>query len=87
MRLVLASNNAGKLAEFNRLLGDAGLEFIAQGELGDGGGRGLEVVERGVSHAPSLGRRRRPVRVPARLPHGLRNIGGAPRPRPPGREY
>lgn len=35
-RIVVASGNAGKLAEFNRLLGDAGLEFIAQGELGVG---------------------------------------------------
>lgn len=33
-RIVVASGNAGKLAEFNRLLGEAGIEFIAQGELG-----------------------------------------------------
>jgi len=33
-RIVVASGNAGKLAEFNRLLGDAGFEFVAQGELG-----------------------------------------------------
>ena len=33
-RVVVASGNAGKLAEFNRLLGAAGIEFIAQGELG-----------------------------------------------------
>ena len=33
-RIVVASGNAGKLAEFNRLLGDAGIEFVAQGELG-----------------------------------------------------
>lgn len=33
-RIVLASGNAGKLAELNRLLGDAGIEFVAQGELG-----------------------------------------------------
>ena len=35
-RIVVASGNAGKLAEFNRLLGDAGIEFVAQGELGVG---------------------------------------------------
>ena len=33
-RIVVASGNAGKLAEFNRLLGEAGIEFIAQGQLG-----------------------------------------------------
>lgn len=33
-RIVVASGNAGKLAEFNRLLGEAGFEFVAQGELG-----------------------------------------------------
>ncbi|HUH90132.1 MAG TPA: RdgB/HAM1 family non-canonical purine NTP pyrophosphatase [Lysobacter sp.] len=33
-RIVVASGNAGKLAEFNRLLGEAGIEFVAQGELG-----------------------------------------------------
>ena len=33
-RIVLASGNAGKLAEFNRLLADAGLEFVSQGDLG-----------------------------------------------------
>ena len=33
-RIVVASGNAGKLAEFNRLLGEAGIEFIAQGGLG-----------------------------------------------------
>ena len=32
-RLVLASNNAGKLREFRRLLEPLGLEVIAQGEL------------------------------------------------------
>ncbi|MGY0799395.1 RdgB/HAM1 family non-canonical purine NTP pyrophosphatase [Lysobacter sp. A286] len=36
MRIVVASGNTGKLAEFNRLLGDAGIEFVAQGELGVG---------------------------------------------------
>lgn len=33
-RIVVASGNAGKLAEFNRLLGESGIEFVAQGELG-----------------------------------------------------
>ena len=34
MRLVLASGNPGKLAEFRRLLAPAGFEVIAQAELG-----------------------------------------------------
>ena len=33
-RLVLASNNAGKLREFRRLLEPLGLEVVAQGDLG-----------------------------------------------------
>ncbi|MFM0216714.1 MULTISPECIES: RdgB/HAM1 family non-canonical purine NTP pyrophosphatase [Paraburkholderia] len=33
-KVVLASNNAGKLREFAALLGAAGIELIAQGELG-----------------------------------------------------
>lgn len=33
-RLILASNNAGKLREFRRLLGPLGIEVIAQAELG-----------------------------------------------------
>jgi XTP/dITP diphosphohydrolase len=33
-RVVLASNNAGKLREFEALLGAAGIELVAQGELG-----------------------------------------------------
>jgi len=33
-RVVLASNNAGKLREFASLLGAAGIELIAQGALG-----------------------------------------------------
>lgn len=36
MKLVLASNNAGKLREFDRLLGGRGFEVIAQGALGVG---------------------------------------------------
>ena len=34
MRLVLASNNAKKLAELNVLLAPAGVELITQGSLG-----------------------------------------------------
>ena len=34
MKLVLASNNAGKLAEFGRLLQGSGIEVVAQSELG-----------------------------------------------------
>lgn len=33
-RVVLASNNAGKLREFDALLGAAGIELVAQGALG-----------------------------------------------------
>jgi XTP/dITP diphosphohydrolase len=33
-RVVLASNNAGKLREFAALLGTAGMELVTQGELG-----------------------------------------------------
>ncbi len=33
-RIVVASGNPGKLAEFNRLLAEAGLEFVSQRELG-----------------------------------------------------
>lgn len=43
-RIVLASGNAGKLAEFNRLFAGEGIEFIAQGELGVG-----DIEETGLS--------------------------------------
>jgi XTP/dITP diphosphohydrolase len=33
-RIVLASGNAGKLAEMRQILADAGIELVAQGELG-----------------------------------------------------
>jgi len=33
-KVVLASNNAGKLREFSAILGQAGLAMVAQGELG-----------------------------------------------------
>lgn len=34
MRVVVATGNAGKLVELRDLLGDAGLDLVAQGELG-----------------------------------------------------
>src|SRR5690625_792912 len=34
MKLVLASNNAGKLAEFNRLLEGSGMQAVPQAEVG-----------------------------------------------------
>lgn len=43
-RIVLASGNAGKLAEFNRLFAGAGIGFIAQGDLGVG-----DIEETGLS--------------------------------------
>ena len=43
-RIVLASGNPGKLAEFNRLFAEAGIEFIAQGTLGVG-----DIEETGLS--------------------------------------
>ena len=33
-RIVVASGNRGKLAEFDRLLGPAGIDFVVQGDLG-----------------------------------------------------
>ena len=52
-RIVVASGNAGKLAEFNRLLGAAGYEFVAQGELGveDIPETGLSFVENALLKA------------------------------------
>src|SRR5690606_16553798 len=44
MTLVIASGNAGKLAEIRRLLGDAGTDCVAQGELGVG-----DIEETGLS--------------------------------------
>ena len=44
MKLVLASGNKGKLAELRELLGDLGIELVAQGELGVG-----EVEETGLT--------------------------------------
>ncbi len=52
-RIVVASGNAGKLAEFNRLLSDAGLELVAQRELGvdDVEETGLTFVENALLKA------------------------------------
>ena len=44
MKLVLASNNAGKLAEFNRLLGGSGMQAVPQAELGVG-----DIAETGLT--------------------------------------
>lgn len=44
MRIVVATGNAGKLVELRDLLGDCGLELVAQGELGIG-----DVEETGAS--------------------------------------
>ncbi|GAA3915280.1 RdgB/HAM1 family non-canonical purine NTP pyrophosphatase [Luteimonas lutimaris] len=52
-RIVVASSNAGKLAEFRQLLGDAGIDCIAQGELdvGDIEETGLSFVENALLKA------------------------------------
>src|SRR5688572_20411267 len=52
-RIVVASGNAGKLAEFQRLLGDAVIDFVAQGELGveDIEETGLSFVENALLKA------------------------------------
>jgi XTP/dITP diphosphohydrolase len=52
-RLVLASGNRGKLAEFNALLADAGFEVVPQGELGvdDVEETGLSFVENALLKA------------------------------------
>ena len=65
-RIVLASSNRGKLAEFNELFADAGLEAVTQGSLGvtDADETGLTFVENALLKArnaaaatglPSLG--------------------------------
>ena len=53
MKLVLASGNAGKLAEFNRLLAGAGIEVVAQQSLGvdDAEETGLTFVENALIKA------------------------------------
>lgn len=53
MKLVLASSNRGKLAEFNALLGDSGFEVVAQASLGveDAEETGLSFVENALLKA------------------------------------
>ena len=52
-RLVVASSNAGKLAEFRDLLDDCGLDVVTQGELGvdDAEETGLTFVENALIKA------------------------------------
>ena len=58
VKLVVASSNAGKLAEFRDLLGDAGYEFVTQGELGvdDVEETGLTFVENALLKARNAAR-------------------------------
>ena len=58
MKLVVASSNAGKLAEFRDLLGEAGYEFVTQGELGvaDAEETGLSFVENALLKARAAAR-------------------------------
>ncbi|MDN5780874.1 MAG: RdgB/HAM1 family non-canonical purine NTP pyrophosphatase [Luteimonas sp.] len=53
MKLVIASGNRGKLAEFAELLGDSGIDCVAQGELGveDIEETGLSFVENALLKA------------------------------------
>src|SRR5690606_9325155 len=53
MKLVIASGNRGKLAKFAGLLGDSGIDWIAQGELGvdDVEETGLTFVENALLKA------------------------------------
>jgi len=58
MKLVLASNNAGKLTEFGRLLEGSGIEVVAQSELGvqDIEETGLTFVENALLKARNAAR-------------------------------
>jgi len=53
MKLILASGNAGKLAELRELLGDAGIDLHAQSEFGveDADETGLTFVENAILKA------------------------------------
>lgn len=53
MRLVLASGNAGKLAEFRTLLGDVGWEVVPQSDFGidDAEETGLSFIENAILKA------------------------------------
>jgi XTP/dITP diphosphohydrolase len=79
-RLVLASNNAGKLREFRRLLSPLGVEVIAQSELGIG-----EADEPHVTFVENALAKARHASALARLPAladdsgvCVRALGGAP---------
>lgn len=58
VKFVVASSNQGKLAEFRDLLGEAGYEFITQGELGvaDVEESGLSFVENALLKARNAAR-------------------------------
>ena len=80
MKLVLASGNKGKLAELRELLGDLGIELVAQGELGVG-----EVEETGLTFVENALLKARHAAVATGLPaladdSGLivDALGGAP---------
>ena len=53
MKLVLASGNAGKLAEIREVLADLSIELVAQGELGveDAEETGASFVENAILKA------------------------------------
>lgn len=58
-RLVVATGNRGKLAEFRDLLGDSGIELLSQGELGidDPPETGTTFVENAIIKARNAARR------------------------------
>jgi XTP/dITP diphosphohydrolase len=58
VKLVVASSNAGKLAEFRDLLGDSDYQFVTQGELGvaDVDETGLTFVENALLKARNAAR-------------------------------
>jgi XTP/dITP diphosphohydrolase len=79
-RLVLASNNAGKLREFRRLLSPLGIEVIAQSDLGIG-----EAEEPHVTFIENALAKARHASALAKLPAladdsgvCVRALGGAP---------
>ena len=57
-RWVIASSNRGKLREFGELLGDSGIEFVTQGEMGvaDADETGLTFVENALLKARKASR-------------------------------
>ena len=58
MKWVIASSNAGKLREFRELLGDSGIAFVTQGEMGvaDADETGLTFVENALLKARKASR-------------------------------